>query len=399
MFGSEILDVAVGIIFVFILVSVICSAIREGIEAFVKTRSAHLEHAIRELLQDRNGVGLAKSLYEHPFIYGLFHGEYKPSGGKTPSMWTLGGELPSYIPARSFAMTLMDIAARGPVTDAVSGDPESPPVSIESMRRNILNLQNPPVQRILLAALDSAEGNLDKVRENIEAWFNSAMDRISGRYKRSTHRTLFVIGLLLAILMNINTITIAEYLYRNDAVRAAIVAKASAAAGNTDMTYETAKKDLNDLSLPIGWDLKWEEMGTDRVTLDDVTRNSLGWLLTALAATLGAPFWFDVLNKVMVIRSTVKPHEKSPEEASEDRQPKTEKPATVPAAPDTSQTQAGGAGSSAAPAPPPRTGQAESPPIQSPLDQHSRVDTCDVDFAQEEETPDDQLPPAEGGVA
>jgi hypothetical protein len=46
----------------------------------------------------------------------------------------------------------------------------------------------------------------------------------------------------------------------------------------------------------------------------------LGFLTTALAGMLGAPFWFDVLNKVMVIRSTVKPHEKSPEEASEDRQ-------------------------------------------------------------------------------
>jgi hypothetical protein len=35
---------------------------------------------------------------------------------------------------------------------------------------------------------------------------------------------------------------------------------------------------------------------------------------------MGAPFWFDLLNKIMVVRSTVKPKEKSPEEASEDRQ-------------------------------------------------------------------------------
>jgi hypothetical protein len=47
-----------------------------------------------------------------------------------------------------------------------------------------------------------------------------------------------------------------------------------------------------------------------------------GWLATAMAVSLGAPFWFDVLNKVMVIRSTVKPHEKSGDEGSEDRQPK-----------------------------------------------------------------------------
>lgn len=399
MFGSEILDVAVGIVFVFILVSVICSAIREGIEAFVKTRGAFLEQGLRELLQDRNGEGLAKHLYEHPFIYGLFNGEYKPTGsGGAPSMWTMGKGLPSYIPARSFAMTLMDIAARGPVTDAVSGDPEAPPISVESIRRNILNLQNPPVQRILLAALDSANGNLDKVRENIEAWFNSSMDRISGRYKRSTHRTLFVIGLLLAIVMNINTITIAEYLYQNDAARAAIVAKASAAESADNISYEEARDAIKELNLPIGWNINWNEMGPNQVTFDDVTSSALGWLLTAIAATLGAPFWFDVLNKVMVIRSTVKPHEKSLEEASEDRQPK--EPKTVPV-PDTSQTQGAVAGSPAAPAPlPPQTGgQAESPPIQSPRDQDSNVDTCDVDFAQEEETSDDQLPPAEGGVA
>ena len=45
----------------------------------------------------------------------------------------------------------------------------------------------------------------------------------------------------------------------------------------------------------------------------------VGYVATAAALTLGAPFWFDVLNKIMVIRSTVKPREKSQEEGSEDR--------------------------------------------------------------------------------
>ena len=48
----------------------------------------------------------------------------------------------------------------------------------------------------------------------------------------------------------------------------------------------------------------------------------IGWLITAFAATLGAPFWFDTLNKIMVIRSTVKPTEKSLPEGSEDRKTK-----------------------------------------------------------------------------
>jgi hypothetical protein len=45
----------------------------------------------------------------------------------------------------------------------------------------------------------------------------------------------------------------------------------------------------------------------------------IGWIVTALAVSLGAPFWFDLLNKFMVIRSTVKPYEKSAPEGSEDR--------------------------------------------------------------------------------
>jgi len=43
-----------------------------------------------------------------------------------------------------------------------------------------------------------------------------------------------------------------------------------------------------------------------------------GWLITACAVSLGAPLWFDMLNKVIVVRSTIKPHEKSLEERSKD---------------------------------------------------------------------------------
>jgi hypothetical protein len=47
----------------------------------------------------------------------------------------------------------------------------------------------------------------------------------------------------------------------------------------------------------------------------------LGLLITAFAISLGAPFWFDLLNKFMIVRATVKPKEKSPDEASVDRTP------------------------------------------------------------------------------
>ena len=68
MLGSKILEVAIGIIFVFLLVSMICSAIREGLESWLKSRAAFLEQGIREMLHDRDAVGVARSVYTHPLI-------------------------------------------------------------------------------------------------------------------------------------------------------------------------------------------------------------------------------------------------------------------------------------------------------------------------------------------
>ena len=495
MFGSQILEVAIGVIFIFILTSIICSVVREGIEAWLKTRAAFLEHGIRELLHDKDATGLAKSFYNHPLIYSLFADDYQPpiarlvkqKEGETaaayaqrlreyqptakeekslrekPGALTNGGTLPSYIPTKNFALALLDMAARGPETDAVSSDPDSPRISLAAIRLNIENLRNPAVQRVVLTALDTAQGDLDRAQANIEAWYDSGMDRVSGWYKRSSQWVIFWIGLFVAIAMNINAITIADYLAHNDAARQALVARAEAAAqdpafrravqGSQDSVataarYKYARQQLDSLELPIGWSRGWgaphqhwrkdslevpAAASPQAVAPDSASRKSslevpaagagkelpakqsakikianpsnnkveawndifgpvLGWLVVAFASMLGAPFWFDVLNKVMVIRSTVKPHEKSQEEASEDRQ----QPAATPVV-------AGAAAPAAAPAPP-RTPAPPAPTIATPRDPESNLDGClvphdDHDTALQTLTSDESLPPAEGGVA
>lgn len=329
MFGSEILEVAIGIIFVYILVAIICSSIREGIEAWVKTRAAFLEQGLRDLLHDRAGEGLAKNIYDHPLISSLFSGEYTRGLEKRPRLIADGKSLPSYIPAKNFAEALMDIAARGPVAaDGSNSGADAPVVSLENIRKNISSLGNPSVQRILLNAIDAAEGDINRARLGIQAWYDSGMDRVSGWYKRSTQWIIFWIGMVVAVGLNINTITLADYLYTNDPAREALIAHAETASADTAFltrTYEQVRQDLDEMSLPIGWTGGWgsprrgNEPGTDGIW-NQVLAPIIGWLMTAFAATMGAPFWFDMLNKVMVIRSTVKPHEKSPEESSEDRQ-------------------------------------------------------------------------------
>ncbi len=110
----------------------------------------------------------------------------------------------------------------------------------------------------------------------------------------------------------------------------------------------------------------------------------LGWLLTAFAASMGAPFWFDVLNKVMEIRSTIKPKEKSPEEATQDKQAGTA--ATL-------QMRSASAGASPGVA---LFGGPGGTSLPSPSDGQSGVDGC---IAAMSATPDEDLPAAEGGVA
>src|SRR5688572_3729071 len=86
MLGSTILESAIGMVLIFLLMSLICSALREAIESVLKHRASDLHRGIRELLQDRQGTGLVRELYSHPLVYGLFEGEYdaatKPMGLK-----------------------------------------------------------------------------------------------------------------------------------------------------------------------------------------------------------------------------------------------------------------------------------------------------------------------------
>jgi len=344
MFGSKILDVAIGLIFVYIIVSVLCTAVREGIEAWLKTRAAYLEHGIRLLLQDSDGKGIVTNVFNHPLIDGLFMGNYTPLSNTTDGNRPVkGGELPSYIPTKSFASALLDIAARGPVDGSV--ERYGTPISLEVIRRNVAaNIpDNSRIQRIVLHAVDAAQGDLDKAQKAIEEWYDSAMDRVSGWYKRTTHFIVLAIGLTVAVGMNIDSVAIVDKLYRSEAVRDAVVAAASSAAdrynkdtnANKDAAaaaalgkkgpnaYTEATDALNGLHLPVGWDdsrLSFCPPASFNEFVKIFLFPWIGWILTALAASLGAPFWFDVLNKVMVIRSTVKPHEKSPEESSEDRQ-------------------------------------------------------------------------------
>jgi len=369
MFGSSVLDIAIGLVFMYLLLSLICTAVQEGLEGWLKVRAVDLERGIRELLQDQDGTGLTTELYDHPLINGLFRGDYAPAkqlsgkpGGPSRRL-RLGTDLPSYIPSANFALALLDIAARGPIStntknqqnkqgQALPGgqaaaspqpasqqsvaDSNAPILDLNQVRKSIASINNRPVQRALLTAIDTATGDLAKAQVSVEAWYNSAMDRVSGWYKRRTQLVLFALGLIVAIAANANSFTVAEGLSRDKSLRDAVVAEAQATASRPTAPAANAHEqvaDLDKLRLPIGWSdveflAPWDEKfaagkycvpqrpcSASYYWLTYVILPILGWLMTAIALSLGAPFWFDVLNKIMRVRSTVKPKEKGPKKA------------------------------------------------------------------------------------
>jgi hypothetical protein len=386
MFGSSIIDIAIGMVFVYLLLSLICSAANEIIERYSRKRASDLENGIKEMLLNPDGTGdLVERLYKHPLVYSLYAKPYTP-GAKT---------LPSYIPARNFALALMDLVAKGGAQGATGPGAKGAMIVLRASIEANTTLPE-QVKKALITFVDSSP-NPENVRKNIENWFDSSMDRVSGFYKRRSQLIILLIGLALSILLNVDSIALVQKLSTERAMRDSLVAAATeyaktnptptpssspasaasptaaaspkaqgspassssrAAAGATPsaspsptaspsagtiaaasptpvasptpcVTGDTPEcriklnlAEINKLGLPIGW-TRQESTPPDPRQLTGLSWQAwgmriLGWLITALALSLGAPFWFDMLNKFMVVRATVKPKEKSPEEASKD---------------------------------------------------------------------------------
>lgn len=126
MFNSTILDVAIGMIFIYLLLSLMCTAASEIIELMLKKRAIDLERGIRELLVPGSNSGtkdVVQELYKHPLINGLFGGRYEESGIANRVRWVTRTALPSYIPARNFSLALMDLILPGVTPGGGGGGP------------------------------------------------------------------------------------------------------------------------------------------------------------------------------------------------------------------------------------------------------------------------------------
>src|SRR6266404_7528490 len=202
MFNSTILDVAIGMIFVYLLLSLICSAAHEMIEYWLKKRASDLERGVRELLTTEDGAdpgNLVQKIYNHGMVSGLFKGTYEASRIGSRLRHVIGTNLPSYIPSRNFALALMDLILPGKAAQASGATNATPPpppnVTLSSPPqppskptdphnplyelRNAIDTadvlkDNERVKKTLTSMIDAAGDDVSKARDNIEPWFNCA---------------------------------------------------------------------------------------------------------------------------------------------------------------------------------------------------------------------------------
>ncbi len=296
LFNSTVLDVAVGLIFVYLLLSIFCTTLNEWIAGILQTRSKTLKQGIAGLLDNQpfKNATFLEAFSQHPVISGMSQGPGHPS----------------YLSSRTFATAIIDL-----VTPGVQG-----PLTVEELVKGVSDLPDGDVKKALVAMLANVQGSIDKAQQNIENWFDDSMDRVSGWYKRSAQKWTIGLALALTIMVNADTLNIAYRLWSDPGLRSAFIEGAKQKVQNPQPTPSGAGQttvdpaSLNQLSsqedLLLGRVLGWTR---DSLNVGALTwsQRVLGWILTAIAVSLGAPFWFDILNKFMNIRNAGKPPEKS----------------------------------------------------------------------------------------
>jgi hypothetical protein len=293
LFNSTVLDVIIGVVFVYLLLAIMCTTINEWIAGVWSLRAKNLAKGIQQLLDQQPGTDGARTFLEQFYAHPLISSMLAP--GKKPSE-----EHPSYLPARTFATVVMDLAT--------SFKPGA--ISFADLENGAKALPAGDVRTTLLALIQNAGNNLDRAQKNIEQYFDNTMERVSGWYKRRTQIVIVVIATLLTVGTNADTLRIGRLLWTNSTLRAQIVERAKSRTGTPGATVEypdknkplspvfkPSKQELADLSSLLGWA---GETPSDWRTWP---ARLLGWFLSIVAISLGAPFWFDTLNRLMNVRN------------------------------------------------------------------------------------------------
>jgi hypothetical protein len=322
MFGSSVLEVLIGLVLVYLLFSLVCSSLNEGIASFTNRRGKTLREAVARLLGEYappggKGKGETKAteqIYDHALVKALRRTEDRD---------------PSYIPNETFAAALMDCIApsrdlppsvRWAEIVRIVEDPKPPPkdAKIALVKDSDLHTALRVIVQDVRQRIDVGLGTkptdlLAQLELQICQWFERTMQRTSGWYKRRTQIWLLVICTTLTLLANADSLMLARELARNPALRETI-SSAAAEYVRTGKGEASEAKDLFALTRASGIEFGYpdpalaqakEAAGPEGFSMGFyLLAKFLGLAVTILALTLGAPFWFQTLEKLVKLRGS-----------------------------------------------------------------------------------------------
>ena len=302
---ERVLGVAIGIATVCLLLSVIASHLQEVWAGYTARRAAQLEQGIARML---GNPALTQAFFSHPLIENISFTPPRPfsrAASAPPAR-------PTYVSSTLFSRVLYT-ALR-----------EVHNLPAQSLPDLINSLPDSSLKKRLKALILGIEGDAKACNLAIEQWYDGTMDRVNGLYKQKTQFFLLVTGLVMAIVFNANMFTVTERLWLSDDVRSAVTAAAQMYSCKDDPAckqpdYNTAITTLEGRMkdyLPVGynvavlrpyWSNAWGSITDAKhsgltALLAGWLFNCAGWLVMGIAVSLGAPFWFDAVNKLINIR-------------------------------------------------------------------------------------------------
>lgn len=306
------LNVVIGVILVLLFYSLLATIVMEVISGYRSTRGKHLETILRGLLSSADRREETFHDFKDSPLYQQLSGRIYGKNGP-----------PSYLSAASFRTILLRL-----IEHKAEGE--------GSLRDKIAQLPDDTLRTSLLQFWDEALGNTTEFGVQIERWYDEVMERASGWYKRNVQKGLLIIGLAIAVGFNVDVLAVYSHLVRfsqtdmeqltevanlvaaQEYTPAPVAAPDSGAvvltppavvqdtsgALDTQELYDLMNAKLASLENPLG-------LGWDNVTATPDIRFWLfklfGWLVTALCISKGAPFWFDLLKKVVNFRDSGNP--------------------------------------------------------------------------------------------
>ena len=316
---STYLNFLIALVFILAIGSNILSITYEIFAYYVKQRAGFLKKAIQDVLNDPliKDINLTELFYNHPQI-DITKKSYR--------------HLPQYISSQNFAQTLTDVICRRyeiKLTKIVHTDvgegkivKQAMPVDqLEKFKLAVDDLPYSDLKILLNGFIRNSEQKIDIVLSTIETWFTEYMNRVTGWYKVLVQKRMFILALVLAAIFNFDMFHITHTLLSDKELSAQI---ANQAEKGHEIKIDTLKSidqlkqalttrdalvsSLYEVHAPVGWqDISLEQRNAKNISGFWFWKIS-GWLICAVALSFGAPFWFDLLSKLVNLRKAgIKP--------------------------------------------------------------------------------------------